>query len=157
VLARAGWRGAPVSHILDPLWLTSITTGAYILILGTLLFSYILGEQIAYKMVSSMPYEEIIYRLEFFQIWFCQKILSENLVRKFLSENFVRNVFIKSTTGLLHEILEFRIFFIASFYPLYSVRRKRIDSNGKPFTGLSKLSRGRFLEVKSYQTAHQKP
>ena len=53
VLARAGWRGAPVAHVVDPLWLTSITTGAYILILGTLLFSYILGEQIAYKTVST--------------------------------------------------------------------------------------------------------
>jgi hypothetical protein len=50
VLARAGWRGAPVAHILDPLWLTSITTGAYILILGTILFSYLLGEQVPYKM-----------------------------------------------------------------------------------------------------------
>jgi hypothetical protein len=50
VLARAGWKGAPVAHILDPLWLTSITTGAYILILGTILFSYLLGEQVPYKM-----------------------------------------------------------------------------------------------------------
>jgi hypothetical protein len=53
-LARAGWKGAPVAHILDPLWLTSITTGAYILILGVILFSYILGEQIAYRMVNSL-------------------------------------------------------------------------------------------------------
>jgi len=36
---------------------TSITTGAYILILGTILFSYILGEQIAYKMVSNKTME----------------------------------------------------------------------------------------------------
>jgi hypothetical protein len=56
-LARAGWKGAPVAHILDPLWLTSITTGAYILILGVILFSYILGEQIAYRMVSSLLVE----------------------------------------------------------------------------------------------------
>lgn len=50
VLARAGWKGNPIAHVLDPLWLTSITTGAYVLILGTILFSYILGEQTAYKM-----------------------------------------------------------------------------------------------------------
>ena len=52
VLARIGWRGATIAHFIDPLWLTSITTGAYILILGTLYFTYILGEQIAYKMVN---------------------------------------------------------------------------------------------------------
>ena len=52
VLARAGWRGSPVAHVLDPLWLTSITTGGYILILGALLTSYLLGEQIAYKLVN---------------------------------------------------------------------------------------------------------
>ena len=53
VLARAGWRGSPVAHVLDPLWLTSITTGGYILILGALLTSYLLGEQIAYKLVKT--------------------------------------------------------------------------------------------------------
>jgi len=52
VLARIGWRGATIAHFIDPLWLTSIITGAYILILGTLYFTYILGEQIAYKMVN---------------------------------------------------------------------------------------------------------
>jgi len=78
VLARAGWRGAPVAHVVDPLWLTSITTGAYILILGTILFSYILGEQIAYKMetifmfvgtilflaIGSLAVQEYSYRTE---------------------------------------------------------------------------------------------
>ena len=59
VLSRAGWRGSPVAHVLDPLWLTSITTGAYILILGALLTSYMLGEQIAYRLVRR-PYNLMV-------------------------------------------------------------------------------------------------
>ena len=51
VLARAGFEGSPVNHLVDPYWITSIACGAYVIILATIIITYILGDTVPPKMV----------------------------------------------------------------------------------------------------------